>query len=214
LSQSFLVDGVGCWCDIGRTFDRRAALFLDRDGVIVEETHYLARSEDVRLIAGAAAAIAACNRAGVPVVLVTNQSGIGRGLYDWLAFAEVQATLTDRLAREGAHLDGVLACAYHADGQAPFDIADHLWRKPFPGMILEAARLMDLDLARSWIVGDKTVDLAAGRAAGLAGGVVVTTGHGRDHQSDALNLARPGFSTRTAVSLREAVEGLRPLFDA
>jgi D-glycero-D-manno-heptose 1,7-bisphosphate phosphatase len=71
---------------------------------------------------------------------------------------------------------------------------------------------MNLDLARSWIVGDKADDLAAGRAAGLAGGVVVTTGHGRDHQGSALDLARPGFATASAISLGEAVATLRPRF--
>jgi D-glycero-D-manno-heptose 1,7-bisphosphate phosphatase len=212
LSGAFLVDGVGCWCDVRHTFGHLPALFLDRDGVIVEETHYLAEPDDVRIIAGAAAAIAAFNRAGVPVVIVTNQSGIGRDLYDWHAFAAVQAAIAGLLAREGAHLDAVLACAFHADAQAPFDNGDHPWRKPQPGMIFEAATRMNLDLARSWIVGDKADDLAAGRAAGLAGGVVVTTGHGRDHQRAALDLARPGFSTVSAPSLGEAIAGLRPLF--
>jgi D-glycero-D-manno-heptose 1,7-bisphosphate phosphatase len=214
MSGSFLVDGIGCWCDVRGTFDHKAALFLDRDGVIVEETHFLCRAEDVRLIAGAAAVIAACNRAGVPVVVVTNQSGIGRGLYDWQAFAAVQAAITDVLAREDAHLDAVLACAYHADAPAPFGDGDHPWRKPQPGMILEAARRMNLEVARSFIVGDKADDLAAGRAAGLCGGVVVRTGHGRDHQRAALDLARPGFSTTSALSLADAKAALRPLLGA
>jgi D-glycero-D-manno-heptose 1,7-bisphosphate phosphatase len=212
LSGPFLVDGVGCWCDIRRTFGHMPALFLDRDGVVVEEAHYLAKPEDVRIIAGAAAAIAACNRAGIPVVVVTNQSGIGRGLYDWHAFADVEAAITELLVRDGAHLDAVLACAHHADAQPPYDVADHPWRKPQPGMILEAAARMNLDLARSWIVGDKADDLAAGRTAGLAGGVVVATGHGRDHEREALDLARPGFSTASAISLGEAIATLRPLF--
>lgn len=209
MTDSFLVDGVGCWCDVRRTFADAPALFLDRDGVVVEDTHYLARPEDVRMIAGAGTVIAAFNRAGVPVVMVTNQSGIGRGFYDWRAFAAVQAAIVAALAREGARLDAVLACAYHADADPPLRVADHPWRKPRGGMILEAGRRMNLDLARSWIVGDKVDDLLAGRAAGLAGGVLVATGHGGGARANADELTGRGFAATTAASLTEAHELLR-----
>jgi D-glycero-D-manno-heptose 1,7-bisphosphate phosphatase len=211
MSVSRLVDP-GCWCDVRRTFDGAAALFLDRDGVVVEDTHFLGRAEDVRMIAGAAATIAAMNRAGVPVVMVTNQSGIGRGFYDWDAFAAVQAAISDALAREGGALDAVFACAYHADAQTPLRVADHPWRKPRAGMILEAGRSMRLDLARSWIVGDKADDIAAGREAGLAGGVVVATGHGADQQARALSLGNAGFAVEATASLPAARAMLLDVF--
>jgi D-glycero-D-manno-heptose 1,7-bisphosphate phosphatase len=206
MKPSLLVDGTGLWCDPHGRFDGSPALFVDRDGVIVEETHYLGRADDVRLIPGAASAIAACNDACIPVVVVTNQSGIGRGYYDWDGFQAVQGIITAALAAEGAHVDAVLACAYHREGQAPFRVPDHPWRKPRPGMILEAAERMGLDLARSWIIGDKADDLAAGAAAGLAGGTLVMTGHGalEAERAAALALARQNFSVESAPALPQA----------
>ena len=93
-----LIDA-GLWCQIGPgVFADRPALFLDRDGVIVVDTNYLGRVEDLRMIAGSAAAIARCNALGIPVVLVTNQSGIARGYYDWNGFEAVQAAMSEELA--------------------------------------------------------------------------------------------------------------------
>ena len=90
----------GLWSEItARDVAHRPALFLDRDGVLVEDTHYLGRAEDVRLLEGASAAVARCNRAGIPVVLVTNQSGIARRLYDWQVFHAVQAACRARWRR-------------------------------------------------------------------------------------------------------------------
>ena len=197
------------WCDIRRRFDGVPALFLDRDGVIVEEVSYLDRPDKVRLIDGVATVNAEFNRRDIPVVLVTNQSGIGRGFYDWAAFAAVQDTIATALSARGAHVDAVLACAYHASANPPYDIVDHPWRKPRPGMILEAARRMDLVLARSWIDGDKADDLAAGRSADLAGGILVTTGHGAGEQVKARELAQTRFAVAIAPSLTQAVETLR-----
>src|SRR5580704_545664 len=106
-----LVDA-GLWCEIGEgDFAGRPALFLDRDGVVVVDTNYLGQVEEMQLIAGSAEAIARCNILGIPVVLVTNQSGIARGYYDWKGFQAVQTALSAELDREGAHLDAVLACA-------------------------------------------------------------------------------------------------------
>src|SRR5580692_8265598 len=99
----------GLRCEIGaRTFLGRSALFLDRDGVVVVDTDYLGRVEELQMIAGSAEAIARCNALGIPVVLVTNQSGIARGYYDWNGFESVQAAIAAELARAGGHLDAVL----------------------------------------------------------------------------------------------------------
>ena len=198
------IDDPGLCCQTGDAdWAFRAALFLDRDGVIVADTGYLGRAEDVRLLGGAAAAIGRCNALGIPVVVVTNQSGIGRGYYDWSGFAAVQATLVAALAGAGARLDAVLACAYHADGKEPLRVAAHPWRKPKPGMILAAAERMNLDLSRSWIVGDKADDLAAGAAAGLAGGTLLITDDGAGQQLP--DPKRADFSVTAAASLSDAV---------
>jgi D-glycero-D-manno-heptose 1,7-bisphosphate phosphatase len=196
----------GLWYQVtAGDFVGRPALFLDRDGVLVEDTQYLGRAEDVRMIAGAADAIARCNDLGIPVVLVSNQSGIARGLYDWTGFAAVQAALAAALARAGARLDAVFACAHHADGQAPFNVADHPWRKPNPGMIVAAGERMKLDLAQSWIVGDRASDVAAGRAAGLAGGILVSPHDDNPERPAAIALKREGFAVDIAASLTDAV---------
>jgi D-glycero-D-manno-heptose 1,7-bisphosphate phosphatase len=200
-------EDAGLWCEVdAATLPGRAALLLDRDGVIVTDTHYLCRVEDVRVIAGAAAAIARCNGLGIPVVVVTNQAGIGRGYYGWDDFHAVQGALTAALAADGAHLDGVVACAYHADGRAPLRVADHPWRKPNPGMIVEAARRMQLDLSRSWIVGDRAHDLAAGAAAGLAGGTLLAVD--MQERQAAAELASARFIVETAPDLAGAVAAL------
>jgi D-glycero-D-manno-heptose 1,7-bisphosphate phosphatase len=197
----------GLWCEVDAVVPPgRAALFLDRDGVIVTDTHYLCRVEDVRMIAGAAGAIARCNARQIPVVVVTNQAGIGRGYYDWEAFHAVQGALKAALAAENAHLDGVLACAYHAEGRAPLRVDNHPWRKPNPGMIVEAAHRLQLDLSRSWIVGDRAHDLAAGAAAHLAGGTLLEA-DAQERQA-AAKLASAQFIVATASDLAGAVAAL------
>jgi len=115
----------GVWYEISPgSFDRRPALFVDRDGVLVEDTRYLGKPEHLRVLPGAAEALARCNRLGIPIVLVSNQSGIARGYYDWQGFHAVQAALAASLRKVGARLDAVFACAYHADGRAPLNIAE------------------------------------------------------------------------------------------
>ena len=199
------VDG-GLWCEISAgDFVDRPALFLDRDGVIVEDTHHLGRAADIRMLSGAAEAIVQCNRLGIPVVVVSNQSGIARGLYDWQGFGDVQAALSAALARVGGHLDAVLACGYHADGRAPLNVADHHWRKPNPGMILAAAQWIKLDLSRSWIVGDRDSDIAAGRAAHLEGGVLLSPKADEPKRRMAAGLKAERFAFEIAASLDDAV---------
>jgi D-glycero-D-manno-heptose 1,7-bisphosphate phosphatase len=198
----------GLWCDIAvGDFAGRPALFLDRDGVIVEDTHYLGRAADVRLLAGASEAIARCNRLGIPVVVISNQSGIARGLYHWTDFVAVQAAIVSALAEAGARLDAVLACAHHGDGNAPLNVADHPWRKPNPGMMVAAGQRMKLDLARSFVVGDRACDLVAGRAAGLAGGVLIPSCAGAERGA-ATELRSGRFTVEIASSLEEAVARL------
>lgn len=185
-------------------------LFVDRDGVLVEETNYLHRREDVAMIAGTAEVIARANARGVAVVMVTNQAGIGRGYYSWQEFESVQAHIVDVCEAAGARFDMILACAYHAEGVGPYERAAHLWRKPGPGMLLEAARTLGVDLARSHIVGDTIADLTAGARAGLPGGSLVLTGHGRREWADGgeaafAELEKSGFVPRKVPNAGEAI---------
>jgi D-glycero-D-manno-heptose 1,7-bisphosphate phosphatase len=196
----------GLWSEIAAgNFAGRPALFLDRDGVIVEDAHYLGRAKDVQMLAGAGEAIARCNKLGIPVIVVSNQSGIARGLYDWSGFVAVQAAIASALAETGARLDAVYACAHHADGKAPLNVADHPWRKPNPGMIVAAAERMKLDIAHSWIAGDRASDLAAGRAAGLAGGILISPRAEDAERASTMRLRRAEFAVDVASSLADAV---------
>ena len=211
--MSCYVEEDGIWCQLAAregegavVAGARPALFLDRDGVIVEEVEYLHRPDDVRFIPGAAEVIAAANRAAVPVIVVTNQSGIGRRLYGWADFAETQAHIVADLAARGARLDMVIACPFHVDGTPPYRHPAHPCRKPLPGMILRAGERLDLDLARSWIVGDLASDLAAGCAAGLAGGLHVLTGHGQNDRSEAKGLGTARFQVCLVESIVSAMD--------
>lgn len=159
----------------------RPAVFLDRDGTLNEEVGYLHRSEDLVLIPGAAAAVARLNAAGFAVVVVTNQSGIGRGRYGWREFSDVMSKMGTLLALQNARLDAVYASPHHEQGVGDYGVADHPDRKPNPGMLLRAAEEHGLDLARSWMVGDKAIDVEAGRRAGCRS-VLVRTGYG--HRED------------------------------
>ena len=100
---------------------KRPALFLDRDGAVVIEAHYLHKVEDVELIPGAAATIAAANKNGIPVIFVTNQAGIGYGYFGWPDFFAVQERILSDLAAEGAFVDAVYACPFHEKGKPPYD---------------------------------------------------------------------------------------------
>lgn len=155
----------------------RPAIFMDRDGTLNEEVGYLHRPEDVVLVPGAAEALARLNALGVPVVVVTNQAGIGKGRYGWEEFEEVMARIREILARAGARMDGVYAAPHHVRGIGEYQHPDHPDRKPNPGMLLRAAEELGLDLARSWMIGDKELDLGAGRNAGCKV-ALVRTGYG------------------------------------
>lgn len=156
----------------------RPAVFLDRDGTLNEEVDYLHRPEDLVMIPGAAAAVAKLNARGIPVIVVTNQSGIGRGYYGMEDFLRVMDRMDGFLAEEGASLDAVYVAPHHEKGQGEFAHPDHPERKPNPGMLTRAAAEHGLDLAASWMVGDKALDLEAGRAAGCRV-ALVRTGYGR-----------------------------------
>ncbi len=146
----------------------RAALFLDRDGTINVDTGYPSDPAAVALRDEIVPIISAANRFGLPVVVVTNQSGIARGYFGWDEFAAVNARILGLLAERGCGADMVLACAYHEAGSGALGIAGHPMRKPKPGMLFRAAEILGLDLGRSIMVGDSISDMEAGRRAGLA----------------------------------------------
>ena len=172
---------------------------------MVEETGYLCRVDDIVVIPGAAEVIAAANRRNVPVIMVTNQSGIGRGYYSWAEFKSVQDAIVASLASEGARIDAVYACAHHPQAKGNLAHPDHPARKPNPGMLLEAAAALTLDLKSSWLVGDKADDIEAAKRAGIAGALLVATGHGDVERQRAATLASPAFEVRFGRSIADAM---------
>ncbi len=157
---------------------RRPAVFVDRDGTLNQEVHYLRRVADLRLTPGAAAGVCALAEAGFAVVVVTNQSGVARGIIAPTTLDAIHAALVRRMARRGARLAGIYVCPHHpSEGTAPLRRRCRC-RKPGPELVERAVRELDLDLARSYVVGDGPGDLGLAAATGTRA-VLVRTGHGR-----------------------------------
>lgn len=145
------------------------AVFLDRDNTLILNDGDLGRPDDVRLVDGVADGLRTLRDAGFNLVVVTNQAGVARGKFteeDVDAVHQRIATMIDDQAHRMGLIDRFYYCPYHPEGTVAEYCRDHVWRKPHPGMILQAARDMDLELNRSWMIGDQERDIAAGRAAG------------------------------------------------
>ncbi|MCL2641171.1 MAG: HAD family hydrolase, partial [Phycisphaerales bacterium] len=143
------------------------AIFLDRDNTIIENDGYLGDSEQVKLLPNTAEALAALRALGYRLIVVSNQSGVARGMF---SEADVEAT-NQEMCRQlkdqtGVHIDALYYCPHHPDAKIAQYKKDHEWRKPKPGMLLQAARDFDLDLTQCWMIGDQPRDIAAGAAAG------------------------------------------------
>jgi D-glycero-D-manno-heptose 1,7-bisphosphate phosphatase len=155
----------------------KPAVFLDRDGVINVEREYLHRVEDFEFLPRAVAALHRLQAAGWRLVVVTNQSGIARGYYTEADYMRLTAHMQALLAREGVSLDLVLHCPHLPDAAITAHRRVCECRKPAPGMVLQAAHALQLDLAASVLIGDKASDIAAGRAAGAGRCWLVRSGH-------------------------------------
>ena len=161
----------------------RAGVFLDRDGTVIEEKHFLDRPEDVVLLPSAAEAIAKLNSLGIPVAIATNQSGIARGYFPESRIGEVHARLDELLAPFGAKIDRYEYCPHHPQEGVGLYRVDCDCRKPKPGMLKRSAAALDVDLTRSLMVGDRIGDLEAGANAGCRS-ALVRTGYGKNVADD------------------------------
>lgn len=153
------------------------AAFIDRDGVINEDRGYVVRSDDFALLPGAVDGLVLLQAAGYALVVVTNQSGLARGLYTDAEYQALTRHMTDLLQRRGVALAGVFHCPHHPDAGIGALRLACACRKPRPGLLLRAADELGLDLSRSVLVGDRRSDIDAGRAAALAACVLVRSGH-------------------------------------
>jgi D-glycero-D-manno-heptose 1,7-bisphosphate phosphatase len=153
------------------------AVFLDRDGVINVDHGYVHKVEHFRFVPGSDVAMARLQAAGWRLVVVTNQAGLARGLYSTDDYERFTAHLRQQLAAAGVQLDAVLHCPHLPDAAVEAYRLACNCRKPGPGMLMQAARELSLDLAASVIVGDRLSDVLAGRAAGVGRCVLVKSGH-------------------------------------
>ena len=199
--QTWPIVAPGVWLDVRRDPGIKACpvLFLDRDGVIVEDNGFLSEPDAARLMPGAVQLVAAANRNAIPVAIVTNQSGIDRGLYGWAEFAAVQSRIEALLAAEDAAIDALAACPFHPDFTPGYGPRHARWRKPGPAMLTTLAAGLNGDIARSWLIGDRDSDVQAARRAGLAGAVHLA------HGGSGTGNIGGAFSVRTAANLEEAV---------
>lgn len=176
------------------------AIFLDRDGTIIKDRGYISDPDHVELVPGADEAVRRFSEAGYLLVVASNQSGIARGMFDESTLSDVHARLEELLAEQGATLDGAYYCPY-LDGPDATQRSyrrDSELRKPKPGMLLQAAREMNVDLRRSWMIGDSPRDVEAGRRAGCQ---TILLENGVRHDEDVRAQA-----THIASDLREAAD--------
>lgn len=175
-----------------RAANRRRAVFLDRDGTVIEDVDYLSDPGAIRFIPGAVETLKRLRRNGFACVIVTNQSGIGRGMVTHEQMERIHVQLMRLLENQDATLDAIYYCPEAPLG-GPEWVVEHNDRKPGPGMLMRAALELDLDLESSWMVGDKLSDVLAGFNAGCLGSIRVRTGKGKNADSDPASRSHPEF---------------------
>jgi histidinol-phosphate phosphatase family protein len=173
----------------------KPAIFLDRDGTLIEERHYLSEPAQVALFPGVIEALALLASAGYALVIVTNQSGIGRGLFTDSQLEAVHRHLEELLAAGGVRLDGIYHCPH-----APHQACD--CRKPLPGLARRACAELDLDPARSFVIGDKPADVSLAARIG-ASPILVLTGYGQESASD------PAIAATSAKVVADLIEAAK-----
>ncbi len=187
----------------------RSAVFLDRDGTLVYPRHYPSRPEELVLYEDIGGGLRRLREAGYALVVITNQSGIARGLFDEDDLARMHTHLRGELRKRGIEVDGIYHCPHHVDGVVPELAVACTCRKPQPGMLLRAAAELDLDLASSWLLGDILDDVEAGNRAGCSTVLVDigTEGYAPSARRTPRFVAR---STAHALDIVLAVTGYGP----
>ncbi len=177
------------------------AIFLDRDGTLIEDPGYINHPDQVKLLEGVAEALIELRSMGYKLIVVTNQSAVARGIVNEKDLGEIHNRLRQLLTERGAYLDEIYYCPYHPDGVIPKYRKESDWRKPNPGMLLAAADEMDIDLSQSWNIGDSNRDVEAGSQAGCKT-ILVTRLSRYKTTSGRSDEAEPDY---TSVNMKEAV---------
>jgi len=184
------------------------AIFIDRDGTLNEDIGYVSSPNQLMIYPWAAEAVRLINNSGRKAIVITNQSGIARGMYTEDALVQIHSRMTKELAREGARIDAVYYCPHHPEvGEPPYRCACQC-RKPRTGMLDAASREHGIDLARSFVVGDKSSDIELAENAG-ARGALVMTGYGSE------TLAHPDrWPCKPAVIAENLLEAVMQILDS
>ncbi|MBI3004093.1 MAG: HAD family hydrolase [Ignavibacteriales bacterium] len=181
-------------------------IFFDRDGTINVEVDFLSDPTDLELIPGVAEALREANGFGIKVFVITNQSGIARGLLTEKDLAKVHRRLEDLLSVHGARIDEIYYCPHHPElGKPPYNISCDC-RKPKTGMLTAAARKFGINLSQSFVVGDRFIDIKAGENAGCTT-VLVLTGYGEAEKQDCLDRSRVDYIAKDASQAWTYIKG-------
>jgi histidinol-phosphate phosphatase family protein len=183
-----------------------AAVFLDKDGTLVEDVRYNVEPERIRLMPGAAEGLRQLHAAGYPLVVVSNQSGVARGLFAEEALVAVEGRLRKLVADVGVPLAGFYYCPHHPEGTVPAYAVECDCRKPAPGLLLRAARERGFDLSRSWLVGDILNGVEAGRRAGCR---TILLDNGHETESAMSPERMPEFTASDLVEAARIITGAR-----
>ncbi len=180
------------------------AVFLDRDHTIIDDPGYLSDPDQVKLLPGVELALKSLRQAGYLLVVVTNQSGVARGMFTEQTLKTIHAELQRRLEEKGARLDAIYYCPFHPEAQVEKYAKDSELRKPKPGMLLKAAEDLDIDLSASWMVGDSPRDVEAGQRAGTRTVRIRHPGEQlpRDQVGD---VAQPDYTVRNLVDAARVI---------
>lgn len=185
---------------------KRPAVFMDRDGTISEEVGYVNHPSRYKVFPFSAEAVRLLNERGWLAILVTNQAGVARGYFTEDLIGEVHGVLRGELEREGARLDAIYYCAHHPSvGETPYRY-DCDCRKPKPGLIMRAAEELDIDLAKSWMIGDRYSDVVLAHNAGVRSGFVMT-GYGRGEWE----YQRPAWEHQPELVAENLLEAVRKI---
>ena len=186
-----------------KNFSNKPCLFLDRDGVLINWKDYTMKLKDAKLISGCHKVIKECNKRNIPVILITNQGGVGLGIHNWNDFKRIQDKIHNQLLKRKAKIDGVIACPHHPLAKGVYKHKNHPCRKPNGGMFLIAKKIFKINLKKSWMVGDKVNDLIAANSKGLKKGFLVLTGYGKEEEEKIKLLPENFFPIRKLSSLKK-----------
>ena len=195
----------------GSKLVKKPCLFLDRDGVVIEEKHYLSKAKDVCIISGAEESILRAAKAGYRVVLITNQSGIARGIFGWEDYILITEQMIRLLGESGKYIDCIFACPMHEQAKIDkYRIKEHIMRKPNKGMIDFTFKNYSTSIEESILVGDKICDIQAGIISKIPNLYHVLTGHGKDHRDKVCKLSYDTESTR--INKINSIKDLKKVF--